>query len=302
MDIYERLPKGIEKTLNWILCENEVLSWRLVGEQNLILSIRFGQRENNSISTPWLHGTMREDYSRKYRSKPPSSIKRDSERQQRYIAKLEEHSSASTGDFVCPNGVNDSILLTNTGTCDQDVSYLKNDCSLDAGYHSQVKEALCDNGHSKGTNDNISKSRVQHTIVQTDRPIISQSSQTIPRIQNTCFTQHPNVKKQITQTEKITTVAKRCQTISPEYQTTSTQCLTETCHTETMAEMSENRDQDQRIDEDRGSEGKSKIHHERKSAIVDTRYEPSVVAILRDEMFENIRMGHSLFVDSENIT
>ena len=180
---------------------------------------------------------------RRYRSKPPSGIRRDSERQQSYIVKLESHGTASAGDLFCTNDdIKDSnILLTNKGNSDQELPQFSNECSVDDGYVTHGQQSVNGNFSCTRKSDVTvaeSKVHVKEKKSQTDKPMISNSSQTESPQQRTCFTQCPNVKKQDSQTNKIITTAKKCQTPNPKYETTGSQCKTETCTAETMTELS----------------------------------------------------------------
>ena len=70
------LPTNLASLIKTILSDNCITSWRIQDNQSLTLSIRFGSHVD-STGTPIAN--------RYFRSKPPSTIQRDRDRQQVYF-------------------------------------------------------------------------------------------------------------------------------------------------------------------------------------------------------------------------
>lgn len=98
-----RLPKGLEKLISWITESNAVQSWRYTIEQNQILSIKFKSRQD--ITSNQYENTTAAaaaaDMPRCFRAKPPSTVIRDFNRQQKWI-----DDQGYSGDFCSANSFN----------------------------------------------------------------------------------------------------------------------------------------------------------------------------------------------------
>ena len=80
------LPKRLWSLIVWIVNENDIQSWRMYEEKNIILSIRFKSKSAISDLDNCVQPTVTSDQpSIYYRSKPPSAIHRDYMRRQQWI-------------------------------------------------------------------------------------------------------------------------------------------------------------------------------------------------------------------------
>ena len=196
MDYYKHLPKGIEKTLQWILSEYEVVSWRLFEEQTITLSIKFAHAINMS-STPYSNiGNIAKDnqpLERTYRSKPPSSIKRDNVRLQTHMAKLGQ-SPGSARDSQAINIANSNGVFAKSSCVDEGSFMITTPQAKDAGYVSCEIAQGEDNVNFSQHTDMFDQ-HVKHSITQT-QDTISKESQTDSIEHISHFSQCPNMKKQ----------------------------------------------------------------------------------------------------------
>ena len=88
----DTFPLKLKELIKTILSDNNISSWRIQGQNDLILSIRF--ENNNSTS-------MHSDLNQYYRSKPPSCIHRDKARQQQYINKRYSIANQTDSGLCC---------------------------------------------------------------------------------------------------------------------------------------------------------------------------------------------------------
>ena len=214
------LPKGLEQLFNWILHRYGVQSWRFSVDNSTTLSIRFTERSAIADSTsqqpptPIMHD-------RSYRSKPPSSVRRDNMRQQTWLSSTGQPDRAYDTE-------NSSGMFTNiAGGAYADHS--NQDSGLALSGHRTEEHSHEDSGIGFVTfasNSNMGISEPQHvstplhTIpeitnnidsctsnIQTQTTAMTESNavQTdmITVKQNTVFVQCPSVKKKMTQTTRI---------------------------------------------------------------------------------------------------
>ena len=103
------LPKGLQNLMQWISHNNNVQSWRLSGENNLTLSIRFSAMPELATSTPRPEqpsiAVDQTIHSRAYRSKPPSAVNRDTRRQEAWL-------DSRQGDCIKENGIATQAMFT----------------------------------------------------------------------------------------------------------------------------------------------------------------------------------------------
>ena len=234
MDTYNNLPKATERTLYWLLCENEVTSWRLFGEEHLTLSIRFGQKA--AMSTPShvdkinIENVM---HDRSYRLKPPSSILRDNSRQQAFIEE-EQGQQVQGHEFDRPqdhygctfNG--DSSVFSNLEKGSQNTlpTYDVNDnaMSMDTAYTSSPNPNCNNNGISSDSPSIHLQSG--YATIQTDPLSHSKMTQTEthPVVLTSCAVQHPLITTRNVQTEKLSVSCKEMQTKNIKLNSSASQC------------------------------------------------------------------------------
>ncbi len=101
------LPCALETALNALVSENKLSSWKVTGgELFCSVTLRF-----QLVSSMADHGTVGSIQSQSYRSKPPSAVKRDSQRKAKWNASKQ---NANSGASVGSNS-KDNILIDTTG-------------------------------------------------------------------------------------------------------------------------------------------------------------------------------------------
>ncbi len=101
------LPCALETALNALVGENRLSSWKVTGGE-VFCSVTLRFQQGSSMAD---HGTVGSIQSQSYRSKPPSAVKRDSQRKAKWnTSKQNIDRKASEGSILQDN----SILLETT--------------------------------------------------------------------------------------------------------------------------------------------------------------------------------------------
>ena len=105
----DNLPKGLQDILSHIIMNNRLTSWRVYGENSIVVTLRF----SDSLDNYSQHGNGN-TYNQSFRSKPPSAVARDTVRFSEYLGhKLDTPRDA---DFVT-NATNDSMHQQQDSGC-----------------------------------------------------------------------------------------------------------------------------------------------------------------------------------------
>lgn len=105
----DNLPKGLQDILSQITMNNRLTSWRVYGENSIVVTLRF----SDSLDNYSQHGDGN-TYNQSFRSKPPSAVARDNVRFSEYLGhKLDTPIDA---DFVT-NATNDSMRQQQDSGC-----------------------------------------------------------------------------------------------------------------------------------------------------------------------------------------
>ena len=233
-DIDNRLPKGLRKLLNSTLDGYAIQSWRISGEDNLLVSIRFSERPTIAASTPMPNLGQGVTHERVFRSKPPSAVTRDTARQQAWLTSSnQDHSGSgfnhnSVGDsasgfdmFTNLRGAyqcNPPLVESGFISCAADVADIpSNICNIGINTNEAQSKARSDvryEGKCDIFKDIVSDTNVCDTAVQTVQMSSSSSAQTDEYMvhQSSFSSQFPPVKKKFSQTVKIPTDTKQFQT------------------------------------------------------------------------------------------
>ena len=242
-DIDNRLPKGLKKLFNSVLDGYHIQSWRISGEENLIVSIRFCEKPAIGASTPLPNLSV--THERTYRSKPPSAVARDNMRQQAWLGYSNQSArgmeeSTPCGDIFTDIGESGFISYAADMTHNAAVTLDKSVTNAERMVNTHnvglnMGGLITDNYKHTGVDTNMC-----HNAVQTMNSVTSSSVQTENNTvhQSSVSSQCPSVKKMFCQTLKVSSKTKDLQTdkIQSINQATEMDTQRNMCSTDVMTE------------------------------------------------------------------
>ena len=118
------LPSTLQGLISGLLLERDILSWRIYGEKQVVVSIRFAEetRHEANYSTPTSLGVGMQQSSMAYRKKPPCSIARDRRRFVKWTDTVEQDerngispdlSTYSNNIDILESGANECVFTNN---------------------------------------------------------------------------------------------------------------------------------------------------------------------------------------------
>ena len=244
----DTLPQFVIKMLEDISREHKLQSWRVYGEENIVVSLRFQGSSHiggtNSDNTDYATGIGHTSKGQFYRSKPPTSVRRDSDRRINWLNRQNQDTpiqlkSTTLGDTdYSINTITDRPTHSQYGFQDSGIDISINNNVLSSTVVAGEAGTLTDQYvHTNGDNhndlltlkiDNSSNTNTGDREMGTQTSMdndscISIHQQTCPPNTNSNFCQtYPSVNRK-TQTRNLNSCFRRVQTLPIQQLNVSTQ-------------------------------------------------------------------------------